>query len=1415
MEDVLNLRLWRGPLGPKRETSVPIREGAKLDEYVPDSYEQMRVVAVKHNGNPVDDARLKTITPKSGDTLSLMPIAGWELLLAAGISLVIGILLKIGEYNWQRYEQKRKEHQKQHAAVGPTYAFEIMQNTYSDGASIPVVMGRHRTGGIVLQQFTDSEEEGIDRQNTLIAQSQGPINGISDAHIDGNLISNYANAILSTRLGTNDQTTIDGFRDSVGLIATSQQLLADAPIVIIGNAIATRAKIKINFPQGVYHIDGSGDLHGINFIFQVERRPTSGGAWVEMSLETFRRRRTTPFSIFRTYDLPSAQSWDIRITRRCPNQQGRDFYDAWIREYQQITDDGIRYQGLALSGLQAVGQTQLSGNVGRYTTLVEGVLPNAITSATLAGAPTWSRNPAENMLLLLYNREWGLGNEIDSTVRLTVTNTALSFTVGETIKVSAVDDFIGKVLAWDGATDELILEVFQGFPHGTLDGLTSTKSADVVSIDECYGVNFPAFKEYKDWCDSYVPDGSGVETNVGINSPVGTSTLFVDDVTGFSADDWIVIDFEGDRAEQIQIDSIGAGLFILKTNLQFTHTLAQADLVQKAEKRAFFDFVYDGNEDGWGALMRIAKVSRAMIIRASGNFINVRPWSKDAPVQLVCQGNVKTVGSAGEGEVSSFKMDFPETGPRPNRMTAWYADETRDYLGEPASRDAPELQSGAETKIFPVEMELYGSTRRSQTLREAWWRLKQSRYGSDPIQFLMGLECIDFEAGDRFEFQHDVPGAGLAGGRVLSATNSTVTFTNPLPLPAGTNVIKIRHQNDVKEAQVITSPQGEYKTISIFPSVWTNLPQYGEPFAIYQGDLAIYRCISVRMNEDLQAEVMAIEDPDSVYSEDFGTLPVFTPTTLPDPNQLPPDVENLALQEARIRGPQQQVTSVIDVHFTRPEHPSYSHAEIWLREKTQQLFVVGANDWAPGNGNQEFDHPRGVCIDTVNNLVFVADERNHRVLKLNLRDLSYVGEFGTFGTGPNNLMSPFDVCTDGTYLFVLDPGNHRISVRLVSTLAAVTQFGTRGSGNGQFLYPSGICTDDGSNLWVADAGNHRVQRFTVTVGVPAYAAQVGTQGTGNLNFDFPVGIDVDSAPTYFLVADSRNHRLKKHDALGAMGFVSEVGSFGIGDDNFKFPMDVAIKDDWSVLWACDRGNHRIHKRDGVSPHGLQRMMGGTASGIGRDEYDGPRGIAHIESNTFGNNLYITEYGNNRVQIRTDGTTDTEDWNWIDDTSELSFRINRGISPGEAYEVSVVSVSPNEVKKDPADGVKASITLSGVGGAPPSVANLYVTNINGDLRLHNDTVVAFDLAGFEYRVGADWASSTLIGRTNRDTPEIMLPRSGFQSVGGSGTYLVKAFTTSRRQYSPVAASKTYNNPGVAALAGATRTFNPFNQRTGTT
>ena len=232
-----------------------------------------------------------------------------------------------------------------------------------------------------------------------------------------------------------------------------------------------------------------------------------------------------------------------------------------------------------------------------------------------------------------------------------------------------------------------------------------------------------------------------------------------------------------------------------------------------------------------------------------------------------------------------------------------------------------------------------------------------------------------------------------------------------------------------------------------------------------------------------------------------------------------------------------------------------------------------------GSGAGSFEYPRalGALAENPRGGTYVADTANNRIQGWYEKARgapSYV--FGTAGRGPGFVTRPYGVAFDGAGIaYVADTYDSRIE-KLSSSGAYLDQFGyissnsgfaAPGSGNGQFNNPRGVAYDQtrAGTLWVADTANTRVQQITTS------GSWIATYG----GFSSPSGVAVDASGVVY-VADTGNHQVQRFSG-GAWSVVPSTGGMtldqprGIAFDDTTpralYVSDVAT----SILWRLQNG----------------------------------------------------------------------------------------------------------------------------------------------------------------------------------------------------------------------------------------------------
>ncbi len=149
-----------------------------------------------------------------------------------------------------------------------------------------------------------------------------------------------------------------------------------------------------------------------------------------------------------------------------------------------------------------------------------------------------------------------------------------------------------------------------------------------------------------------------------------------------------------------------------------------------------------------------------------------------------------------------------------------------------------------------------------------------------------------------------------------------------------------------------------------------------------------------------------------------------------------------------------------------------------LNDPEMTSIVVAAGTGLPGSASNELNSPRGLFVD-VNFDLYVADCANDRVQLFQSGESNGITVAGYGSPNPTiNLDCPSGIVLDAEkYLFIVDSWKHRIVGSGLNGFRCLVGCYGSGSGSNQLKNPFSFSFDRSGNMFVADEGNNRIQKF--------------------------------------------------------------------------------------------------------------------------------------------------------------------------------------------------------------------------------------------------------------------------------------------------------------------------------------------------
>lgn len=319
-----------------------------------------------------------------------------------------------------------------------THMWQGIGNEDRPGATIPVPMGTHRTGGVRIGAFT-RRYGNSEKLHLLLLVGHGPLEAIDEIELNEQAYTNFPNVEVETRLGTPGQTIIPGFN------AVANTYAQNVNLTLLGGGVTytyttvgadiDAFEVLLTAP-GLVHTDDKGDQKQNKTRYRLEYKKVGDPTWINADAangneaKIIASSRATVFETRRIQGLVAGQ-YDIRLTWIDADfkDSSRDLWHLFLTGVTEEKQDARNYEGYGLIAVKAIAVEQISGAIPTVTSLVTGVKVPSWNGSSFTSPAFYDvsssefaprgRNPGWLILELLRNPKWGLGSEIpDSNIDL-------------------------------------------------------------------------------------------------------------------------------------------------------------------------------------------------------------------------------------------------------------------------------------------------------------------------------------------------------------------------------------------------------------------------------------------------------------------------------------------------------------------------------------------------------------------------------------------------------------------------------------------------------------------------------------------------------------------------------------------------------------------------------------------------------------------------------------------------------------------------------------------------------------------------------------------------------------------------------------------------------------------------------------
>lgn len=710
-----------------------------------------------------------------------------------------------------------------------TYEGGVIAETYGECIPTPQLLMCH-----VETTNTDDQDKNVQYLNLLYCGGWGPVDSISNIRIGTTPIENFTDVQIETRLGENNQEPISFFPTTVLDQSIGLECAENKPLIrTTDTKKAKKLEVTVEFPNGLYKVNDSGDYDKNTAEFQIMYRKTGTTEWKDFGgddsnhiVKSNGRLSNIVTNVKSIGNSAPLEVWTLVAKKDKDTLSVTGSISGKKKEarYGEHYDNGI-----------------ISFDLKKREIFMkkEGTITITVQKSTFSLTKATSQAVRRS-----YQFEMPEAGQYDIRVvgtKLPTTTRATAYMTWSTLSSFIMDSAYsrpGKVLI--GLRIKATNQLSGGIPNVNWRQIRNT----VHVFDWDTGTYVEKDAKNPIWAAYDMLHNCKRLYNINTN------------------------------VEEFVVEGVPANNFKQYWD-EWKSAAAYADeevsmISGEKERRFRFDAVMDTTQTRWEAAQKAATSGRATILRHGTQYGIV----VDRPSNIV--------QVFGEGQIvkSSFKGEYSSRDDRARSVEITYNDTDNDYKNTVFMVRSPNYANNLKKNDNTAKLSLFGVTRRSQAYREGMYLMATNERQLQTVTFGTDIGGMVCEYGDVIGINHAVPQFGDASGRIVKAEGNTVVLDKFVVLkPNKNHSIMIRLEDDsiiTKQIQAVTEETNTDTITVIGEFSQQELPKQYDPYMLGEANKEVkpFRITKITKNGDNQVTITATEYDAAVYELDYSRYPV-------------------------------------------------------------------------------------------------------------------------------------------------------------------------------------------------------------------------------------------------------------------------------------------------------------------------------------------------------------------------------------------------------------------------------------------------------------------------------------------------------------------------------------------------------------